>query len=1121
MPITATRQPRLLIVDPARRFRSKKDRVFADHLARAFFRAQFEVVWAIDVDDPLPDRPYALVHRILEPSGVDASATVARVEDDLPLPLEEVPGDSQGGHLNGTKSLSAVGLGTAAVDPGEMQEDPSLLTAAHAQRNLNTLIAELGPSDVMVIPAANLMQLESLYHLYPTLQLSSPIPSTLHVRLTLAEPGGAASASGAELVGKRLKSSLPIRTLVLHTETPDHDALQRSLDLPVHYDDTDLDPERLRRRFGVAPLAESPSPHRVLDVVPSLVVERFGPLVVLVSALWGRTGSTLIFDAQARYLIERGFVVARLFVDHYPHSGVFGAMRMRRLLWENFEKVRPHLHFVAERNEGSSFLRQLRSNPEFQRASPVKRVSMMFQGARMNNAAGAAWCAQKAVLAIVNHLPHVALTRDLTKAPIVLETHDLYSNLLTSHGIPGFVPKGPDGQTHREIEEAEVWRGVAACVNLSSDDHEAISRVAKKAFLVRPYINGTKIQRRSWLEVMAANKLPESYKAINQFDMMLWGDWHGGNVAGVRWFLEEVIDLHPRLRDASVALVGRVRDGLPGGLLKRSNLHVLGFVDRLDDFMARSTVLVVPDRPGSSGISVKMLEACVQGYCFSTTPAGLRGVSVGDTGLIPPNNAAGFARDIAELLESRQARRRRQAVARRLYELNFSSAAYSRAWDSVTRSVLLDVSPPAASTSEITVNAAGAASEAWRGKGDQQRLPESPRLPVPKETSDPKSYRGRADRPRLSAIVCTYDRHDVLPDAIASLLQQNTDDDFLEIIVVDNSPDQAAAARFGERYAQEPSVTYLLEPTPGLSHARNVGTAAARADIVAFIDDDAIAASDWASRMVEAFETLAGSAGVVGGRVLPRWVGPRPPWLADNLLSHLSIIDWGTELRPITPKEWLAGCNIAFDKRLLLSVGGFSRALGRVGPGLALLSNEETEVADKIAKVGGRSIYCPDALVHHVIDPARLTRTWFRRRVAWQAVSDYIQDARRLTEYSSIAAERVQDEILNNGFFSATNDPEKFKWEVGLVYDLVASVLAGGKERQADTSPIYTETDSYLADPPQIVATLDSGTEYSVDKVVVEEKRSISKLTSSKLMSAIYWQHRLARLQRSIRKRLR
>jgi GT2 family glycosyltransferase len=310
--------------------------------------------------------------------------------------------------------------------------------------------------------------------------------------------------------------------------------------------------------------------------------------------------------------------------------------------------------------------------------------------------------------------------------------------------------------------------------------------------------------------------------------------------------------------------------------------------------------------------------------------------------------------------------------------------------------------------------------------------------------------------PSLSVVVCTYDRYDVLPDAIHSLLQQQLDAGSLEIIVVDNSPNQENADRFRRGFVNETTVTYLLEPTPGLSHARNVGVAHARADLVAFMDDDAVAAPDWAFHILRAFETFVGSAGVVGGRILPRWVSAKPSWLGNDLLGYLSIVDWGGQTRPLQAHEWLAGCNLAFDKQLLLSVGGFSQDLGRIGAGHALLSNEEIEVAEKICRAGRLPIYCPDALVHHVIDPARLTRAWFRRRAAWQAVSDCIKDSERMAAHFPAAVEHLRRELLDGSrgpvaaYFGATEDPQLFERDAALAYDLVIAALGGGTELMSD-----------------------------------------------------------------------
>src|SRR5580704_11833668 len=91
----------------------------------------------------------------------------------------------------------------------------------------------------------------------------------------------------------------------------------------------------------------------------------------------------------------------------------------------------------------------------------------------------------------------------------------------------------------------------------------------------------------------------------------------------------------------------------------------------------------------------------------------------------------------------------------------------------------------------------------------------------------------------LTAVVCTYNRYEVLPGSIDSLLEQEVAEGTVEIVVVDNSPDQSRAVDFARGYRHVTNLVYVLEPTPGLANARNRGIREARAPTVAFIDDDA------------------------------------------------------------------------------------------------------------------------------------------------------------------------------------------------------------------------------------------------------------------------------------------
>jgi GT2 family glycosyltransferase len=273
--------------------------------------------------------------------------------------------------------------------------------------------------------------------------------------------------------------------------------------------------------------------------------------------------------------------------------------------------------------------------------------------------------------------------------------------------------------------------------------------------------------------------------------------------------------------------------------------------------------------------------------------------------------------------------------------------------------------------------------------------------------ASPASDVERSGAISISAVICTYDRYDLLPGAIESLRRQDAPPGSLEIIVVDNSPDQQRARRFAARYAATADFSYLFEPRAGLSNARNRGAGAARGRIVAYIDDDARAAPGWARELLRAHDAYGGRAGAVGGPVRPLWPEAKPDWLGPSLLGYLSIVDLGRETRELLAGEWLAGCNLSFDRTALVVAGGFRVDLGRVGSAGMMISNEDLEIAERIKASGKLVVYAPAACVDHVIAPERLTEAWFRRRAAWQAVSDLLSNPGQAPALAETAARRL------------------------------------------------------------------------------------------------------------------
>src|SRR4051794_10636657 len=120
--------------------------------------------------------------------------------------------------------------------------------------------------------------------------------------------------------------------------------------------------------------------------------------------------------------------------------------------------------------------------------------------------------------------------------------------------------------------------------------------------------------------------------------------------------------------------------------------------------------------------------------------------------------------------------------------------------------------------------------------------------------------------PTASVIVCAYTdrRWDELRAAVASVAEQTRP--ALETIgVADHNP-----ALLGRRRRELAAVAPVATRQPrGLSGARNCGVAAAQGDVVAFLDDDAVAAPDWLERLLGPYGDRRVMG--VGGAIEPVW----------------------------------------------------------------------------------------------------------------------------------------------------------------------------------------------------------------------------------------------------------
>jgi glycosyltransferase involved in cell wall biosynthesis len=233
---------------------------------------------------------------------------------------------------------------------------------------------------------------------------------------------------------------------------------------------------------------------------------------------------------------------------------------------------------------------------------------------------------------------------------------------------------------------------------------------------------------------------------------------------------------------------------------------------------------------------------------------------------------------------------------------------------------------------------------------------------------------------KISVIIATYNRSDMLAVALQSLTQMTVppDLDFEILIVNNNSRDstQAVADSFVRR--NPACFRYIFEPRQGKSFALNTGVAAARGGILAFTDDDITVHPDWAVELCRTIETFR-CAGV-GGKIVPVWNVPKPDWLEmegpHKLMNAVVSFDLGPKPCPITTAAF--GANYAFKKEVFQKYGAFRTDLGpTVG---SEIRGEDSELCRRLIKAGETLIYSPTAIVYHPVERHRTEKRYFQ---AW------------------------------------------------------------------------------------------------------------------------------------------
>jgi GT2 family glycosyltransferase len=206
----------------------------------------------------------------------------------------------------------------------------------------------------------------------------------------------------------------------------------------------------------------------------------------------------------------------------------------------------------------------------------------------------------------------------------------------------------------------------------------------------------------------------------------------------------------------------------------------------------------------------------------------------------------------------------------------------------------------------------------------------------------------QADQVRVSVVIPTCRRPDLLQRCLDAALAQSLDPREFEIVVVDDAHDDVTRALVAtlQPPGGMPRLRYLRPPSGhGPAIARNAGWRAAKSPLIAFTDDDTVPDKEWLARGVAA---MAGDVVALCGRV--RVPAPQPP--TDHALMTMGL-----------EKAEFVTANAFVRREALERIGGFDERFERPW-------REDSDLQFRLAELGpvGR---CDDAEVTHPVRPER------------------------------------------------------------------------------------------------------------------------------------------------------
>jgi glycosyltransferase involved in cell wall biosynthesis len=218
----------------------------------------------------------------------------------------------------------------------------------------------------------------------------------------------------------------------------------------------------------------------------------------------------------------------------------------------------------------------------------------------------------------------------------------------------------------------------------------------------------------------------------------------------------------------------------------------------------------------------------------------------------------------------------------------------------------------------------------------------------------------------ITVVIPTYQRRDRLGRVLDALARQ-THTDFEVVVIDDGSTD--GTAQYLQKVRFPFQVHAISQQNAGPAAARNAGVAAARGELVLFLDDDVLPSPGLVGEHLraQAAERRCAVMGPLGS--LPRYAQPWVAWEQAMLEDQYAAMSRG-EWEPTFRQFWTGNASVAREE--ILAAGGFDPAFRRA---------EDVELAARLARRGVRFRFQAAARAEHAAE--RTLDSWCAMHLAY------------------------------------------------------------------------------------------------------------------------------------------